>query len=136
MKRITVLLTAAILISGLSVFGQRFKPGAIVGIATVKPATEEMTDDQFEAFYLKELFPAFNKAFPTVPICLMKGERGKRVGKYAEFWVFESLEHRNKYWPEQGKSTEEAKKAFDNMRELQDRMMKMTKSSFTDYVVL
>ena len=137
MKRITILLIAAILISCLSVYGQQVKPGNVVGVAKVKPATEGMTNDQFETYYLEEFFPVFNKAFSSIPISLMKKLKGKRMGEYAEFYVFESLEERNRWFPKPGVSSEEIKKGFENMGETWNKYHeKVSSLAYTDYLVL
>ncbi|MBE0654732.1 MAG: hypothetical protein IH594_13095, partial [Bacteroidales bacterium] len=137
MKQITLVLMAAILISCLSVYGQKVKPGAVVGMAKVKPATEGMTNDQFETYYLEEFFPVFNKAFSSIPISLMKKLKGKRMEEYAEFYVFESLEERNRWFPKPGVSSEETKKGFEDMGESwKTYHEKVSGLAYTDYLVL
>ena len=136
MKRITLLLMAAFLISGLNVYSQNVKPGSVAGIAKVYPATENITNEQFETFYLEEFFPVFKKASPSVPFVLMKGERGAEKGKYAEFYVFDSLKERDRWFPEEGVSSEETKQVLEKMGETWDKYTKMITGSTTDYVVL
>jgi len=137
MKRITLLLMAAFLISGLTTYSQKVIPGSVVGITQVKPATEGMTNDQFEIYYLEKFFPVFNKAFSSIPISLMKKLKGKRMGEYAEFYVFESLEERNRWFPKPGVSSEEAKKGFENMGETWNKYHeKVSSLAYTDYLVL
>jgi hypothetical protein len=137
MKRITFLLMAAVLLSGLTAYSQTVKPGAVVGIAKVTPATEDMTNDQFESFYLQGFFPVFNKVFSSIPIGLMKKLKGKRMGEYAEFYVFESLGERNRWFPKPGVSSEETKKSFENMGESWNTYHKKVSSlAYTDYLVL
>ncbi len=137
MKQITLVLMAAVLISCLSVYGQKVQPGAVVGMAKVKPATEGMTNDQFETYYLEEFLPVFNKTFSSFPISLMKKVRGERMGEYAEFFVFESLEERNRWWPKPGVSSEETKKGFENLGETWDKYGgKVSNLAYTDYLAL
>lgn len=135
MKQITLVLLAAFFISCLSVYGQKVQPGAVVGIWKVKPATEDITNDQFETFYLEEFLPVFNKTFS--PISLMKKVRGKRMGEYAEFYVYESLKERNRWWPKPGVSSEETKKGFENLGETWDNYFgKVSGLAYTNYLVL
>jgi hypothetical protein len=137
MIRITLVLVATFLLSGLTVYSQNVKPDAMVTIAKVKPATEDMTNDQFETFYLQGFFPVFNKAFSSIPISLMKKLKGKRMGEYAEFYVFESLEERNRWFPKPGVSSEEAKKGFENMGETWNKFhKKVSIIAITSYLVL
>ena len=136
MKRITILLIAAFLIAGITAKSQKVTSGAVVGITQVKPASD-ISNEQFEKFYLEEFFPAFNKSFSSVPISFMKMIKGKRMGEYTEFYVFESLKERNRWNPKPGVSSEETKKAFENMGETWSKWRELVSSlEYTDYVVL
>ena len=139
MKLTTLFIVVAFLISGFNVQSQKVKPGSVAGIAKVNPATENITGEQFETFYLEEFFPVFKKASPSVPFVLMKGERGAEKGKYAEFYVFESLKERDRWFPEEGVSSEETKQGFEKMGETWDKYIKLIdsgSSGSTDYIVL
>lgn len=138
MKRIALLFTTAFLISGLAAHGQKVKPDYVAGICEIELQDGvDMTNDQLESFYLEEFIPAFNKVFPSLPLTLMKGDRGERKGKYAEFYVFESLEARNKWWPEDAAAREETYQGFKKMGDTWDKYNKIFKSvAFTDYIIL
>ena len=138
MKRSRLIITVTFLLLAITAYGQKVNKGNVVSIHEFEITLEEgMTFEKFEQLYLEEYLPAEKKNFPGVKFHLMKGERGERTGKYIEYVVFDSLEDRNRWWPENGKASEEAKQAFDNMREIQDRMVKMVSShTFTGYVVL
>jgi hypothetical protein len=114
------------------------KAGNVVGIYECEYTLEDgMTFEQLEQLYLEKYVPAVKKNFPGMKFCIMKGERGERTGKYIEFLVFKSVEERNRWFPEKGKSSEETKQALNKMREIQDRMKKMYSSvKYTHYVVL
>ncbi|MFC2128643.1 hypothetical protein ACFLRR_02085 [Bacteroidota bacterium] len=116
----------------------RLKPGNVVSFHKPEFTLEEgMTFDQFEKLYQDEYIPAVRKTLPGTELCLLKGFKGERTGKYVEFLVFESLEERNRWFPEPRKASEEWKKAIGNMREIQSRMVKMVESNtYTDYIVL
>ncbi|MFO7671903.1 MAG: hypothetical protein R6W31_19755 [Bacteroidales bacterium] len=136
MKRITLLLVAAFLITGFSVYSQNVTPGAVVSIHKVVPATEDITNDQFETFYEKFL-SAFMREAPTIPICLMKKISGNRMGEYAEFFVYESLDARNEWFPEPGVSTEKTKELLKNLGEVWDEYrIKVSEVDYTNYVAL
>ena len=128
MKRSRLLVSLAILSLAITAFGQKVKPGNVVSIFEIEITLEDnMTYEQFEKLYLEEYIPAIEKNFPGTELHLLKGERGKRTGKYTEILVFDSLEERNRWFPEKSKTSEEAEKGFENMREVQDRLMKMVK---------
>ena len=135
MKRIKLLLIAAFLISGLSVYSQKVEPGNVVGITQVKPA-EGVSTDQFEKLYLEEVNPAFNKAF-SLPMSLMKTIKGKRMNEYAEFYVFESVKEWKRWFPKPGVPSDEFKKARDRVSETWSKYREsVTGLEYTDYLVL
>ena len=137
MKQVTLLLVATFLLSGLTVYSQKVKSDAVVGITQVKSANEGVSNDQLETFFLKEFIPAFNKSFSSIPISLMKMIKGKRMGEYAEFYVFESLKERNRWFPKPGVTSEEAKNAIKNMGDTYPKYGELaTTLEYTDYVVL
>lgn len=136
MKRIAMLFLTALFISGISVISQEVTPGAVVGITSVVPATDEISNTQLETFYGKFL-PVFMKEAPSIPFFLMKKIAGKRMGEYAEFYVFESLEARNEWFPEPGVTSDIAKQALSNLDEYWNEYHKTVSSvDYTDYVVL
>jgi hypothetical protein len=138
MKRTRLLFTVAFLILAISSYGQKVKTGKVVRIVELEISLEDnMTFEQFEKFFLEEYIPAGNRNFPRLKFSLLKGDRGIRTGKYTVLVFFDSVEERNRWFPEKGKSSEETKQAFDNMRAIQDKMMKMASNiTFTEYEVL
>ena len=107
MRRFTILLVAILFIAGLSANSQKVTSDAIVTIMKVKPLTD-VSNEQLEAFYLEEFFPAFYKEF-SVPMCLLRKIQGNRMEEYAVLKVFESLERRNQLYPEPGEITDETR---------------------------
>ena len=135
MKRITILLIAALLINALTVKSQKVTSDAVITIMKVRPATN-VTNEQFEAIYLQEFFPAFYKEF-SVPMCLMKKIQGHRMEEYAVLKFFESLERRNQLYPKPGVITDEAKEGNKNMKETWSKLYeKASKVASTGYLVL
>lgn len=114
------------------------KPGNVVGVFECDFTLEEgMTFEDLEQLYQKEYGPSIMKNFQGTQFCVFKGERGDRTGKYTEMIVLKSLEEFNEWDLGDGMVSEKAKQAFDNMREIQDRMEKMySYSTATFYVVL
>ncbi len=138
MERIKLIFTAAFLIIGLSVHSQNVIHGSIVGITEIDiNFPEDMSNKQLEKFFLEEFLPAFSEAFPTVPFSLLKGDRGNRAGKYTEFYVFESLEERNRWFPEEGVSSAETKECFKQMGEIWIRYQEsLSNPASSTYLVL
>jgi hypothetical protein len=101
----------------------------------VKPATD-VSNEQLEAFYLEEFFPAFYKEF-SVPMCLLKKIQGNRMEEYAVLKVFESLKRRNQLYPKPGVITDEAREGNKNMRETWNKVYDIaSKVASTCYLVL
>ena len=135
MKRITILLIAAFLITALTAKSQKVTSDAVVTIMKVRPATN-VTNEQFEAIYLEEFFPAFYKEF-SVPMCLLKKIQGNRMEEYAVLKVFESLKRRNQLYPKPGVITDEAKEGNKNMKETWSKLYeKASKVASAGYLVL
>lgn len=138
MKRSRHFFTVTLLLLAITANSQKINTGMVVGVAEIEVTLEEnMTFEQFERLFMEEYVSALTNIFPGMSFTLLKGDRGKRTGKYTELWTYESLEERKRWWPEEGKGSEETKQGFNKMQELQDRMMKMISViSWSDYVVL
>jgi len=135
MKRIAIFLIAALLITALNANSQIVTSDAIVTIMKVKPLTD-VSNEQLEAFYQEEFFPAFYKEF-SVPMCLLKKIQGNRMEEYAVLKVFESLKKRNQLYPKSGVITDEARKGNKNMRETWNKVYEIaSKVASTGYLVL
>jgi len=135
MKRIAIILIAALFITTLTANSQIVTSDAVVAIMKVKPAIN-VSNEQFEALYLEEFFPAFYKEF-SVPMCLLKKIQGNKMEEYAVLKVFESLKRRNQLYPGTGVMTDEVKEGNKNMKETWNKVYeKASKVASTDYLVL
>ena len=56
---------------------------------------------------------------------VMKGVRGEHENKIALVLYFESEEIRDKYWPEEGKESDETKAAMKKVKPLLDELLKL-----------
>lgn len=115
--------------------GINVKAGNIVYVFECEITLEEgMTYKELEQFYEEEYGPSLMKNFPGIQFCVLKGERGDRIGKYTELIVIKSKEDFNKWKAEDSKKT---KQAYKNMGEIQVRMENMYSDSNSDvYIVL
>jgi hypothetical protein len=67
--------------------------------------------DEYERFFAEEIAPS-----PMVPgwkVHLLKGDRGVRAGKFLVLLEIESLEARDRYFPNPGEESEESIRFFE-----------------------
>jgi hypothetical protein len=64
-------------------------------------------EEDFEKFVKEEFSVA--TMFPEWKLHILKGERGDREGKYLAFFEIESIEDRNRFFPNPSEPSEEAK---------------------------
>jgi hypothetical protein len=134
MKRLATVLIAALLVTTFTAYSQIVTSDAVVTIMKIKPLTD-VSNEQLEAFYLEEFFPAFYKEF-SVPMSLLKKIQGERMEEYATLKVFESLERRNQLYPKTGGITDETREGNKNMSETWEKVYKIaSKVSSTGYLV-
>lgn len=79
--------------------------GAAVEMVAIRELTlkEGVDPEVFKKFVVEELGASFNQYVPGAKFLIMKGERGKNIGKYVCVIVFDSIHTRNLYWPEPDK---------------------------------
>jgi len=134
-----LLVTAIVIFSAITLNGQSLKSGTVVGIHEWKITLKDnVSQDQFEKFMLKEYIPAFEKYLPGVNLFLAKGERGKNKDNYGLIVHFKSIESRNEWFPEPGTSSDKSKLNYDQFKPFFDKLNEMIKyeSLYTDWIVL
>ncbi len=103
----------------------------------------ELGDDvdvkKFEQFVKDKFAPIWKEPREGLQLAFTKGDRGERKGKFQFVWVFESIENRNKYFPQEGggstgKLDEVIESAGDVMQELQQ--FPLNSPTYTDYYPL
>lgn len=122
-----ILLSTACALFLISSFGQSLQKGNVVShhIGTVK-LSPDVTYDQWKGFMLSEWLPAINKEFEgDCKIYFIEGERGHYNGSFGMFWVFKSVEARDKYWPEFQKSSEASKGIFNKLHPLYQKFIEL-----------
>ena len=131
--------TTLVVLTAVTINGQAFKSGNVVGIHEWKiTLSENVTADQFEKFMLVEYIPAFEKYLPGVKLFLAKGERGKNKDNYGLIVYFKSIKARNEWFPEPGTQSEKSKVNYDQFKPYFDKLNEMVKyqSIYTDWIVL
>ena len=67
---------------------------------------------------------------------VVKGDRGEHVGRYLLIYAVESVEARDRYFPQAGTPSEEAQRAMESSAGVFDRLNELATTVFTDYVEL
>lgn len=127
------------------------------GFVTSSTARESVEAFSFRPITLKEgiepeayekvikEFPSVEGLIPGVKFLLMKGDRGINKGKYIGLWVYDSVNTRNFYFPEEGESLWEAwmgasggllQQMMDKMRKYVQPTDPSTRGDVTDYVAI
>lgn len=108
----------------------------VFGLHTIHLHSTVQAED-FEKFVIEEYLPALPLSeTPGMRIHLLKGDRGERVDKYMLMFEFDSLEMRNRYFPQPGQLSEELKSFVEPLRPLAMRWHAYSLRIKTDYVVL
>ena len=138
MKKL-LLLSALILLSGLT-FGQTFQKGNLVGfhVGTVI-LDPDVTPNQYNDFYLNKFIPEFEKQFEgEIKLYVALGDRGDDENLVGAFWVFKSVEVRDKYFTQDGTSTELFNSRLGNMQAINEELNKLgtfSRKHYTDWVI-
>ena len=124
MKKL-IIAVAFILFAGV-VFSQTLQKGGSIGlhVATITLAPE-VTMDQYLDFLINKYVPEMEKHYKGLKINILKGDRGVHENKIAVMTYFESEKARDRYWPEEGTPSDEAKSAREKIQPLTDELQKM-----------
>lgn len=112
--------------------------GNLVGVHNLTITLDpDVTMNQYKTFYLNKVIPEYEKHFTGVNVYLLKGIRGENVNSLGIMWVFESEEDRNKYFDEDGSTTELANSTFEKIQPITDELEKLGtwSSDYTDWLV-
>jgi hypothetical protein len=134
-----LIFVALIFIMGVT-YGQTFQKGNLVGfhVGTVD-LDPDVSLNQWRKFAIDTYYPAFTKAFEgEIVMYMADGERGKFENFVGMFIVFKTIEVRNKYIPELGKTTELWNSKWEKVKPIYDELEKMgsfSREHFTDWVI-
>ena len=138
MRKLLVV-TAFLLFAGVA-SGQTLQKGGSFGlhVLTIELAPD-LTMDQYLDFLNNKYIPKVEKHFKGVTVTLMEGDRGEHVNNIGWVNYFESEEARDRYWPEEGESTDEGKAAREKIQPFLDELEKLgtyTREYYTGWVIL
>ena len=122
-------------------YGQSFQKGNLVGfhVGTVN-LDPDVTFNQWKEYALEKYVPAFNKEFEgDVTLYYADGERGEFKNYVGMYLVFKSVEVRDKYIPEESKTSEMFNSKWEKLKPVRDELDKLGEWSadhWTDWVIL
>ncbi len=138
MRKLLVI-TALTLFAGIA-FGQTLKKGVVLGThAMTVTLNPDVTMNQYLDFFNNKFKPEFEKHYPGMKIFILKGTRGENEFGYGLLYWIESIEVRDKYWPEPDEASDIGRAAREKMQPIIDEWRKMEVSfstEYTDWVIL
>jgi hypothetical protein len=100
----------------------------------LRPGVER---EEFERFTVAEFLPALRALHaPGVEFALLKAERGPRAGEYQFMMVFDSVETRDRYFPEETRASEELVALIQPLRALSEIWEGLSAREKTDWLRL
>ena len=139
MKKL-ILITAALLLVAGTNFGQTLQKGNLVGfhVGTVI-LDPDVTSNQFNDFYLNKYIPELEKQFQgDIKVYLAVGDRGDDENLVGAFWVFKSVEVRDKYFSQEGTMTELFNSKMEKIQPIHEELNKLgiySEKHYTDWVI-
>ena len=119
---IIVLLTALTCTS----YGQKLTKGSLLGIKIMEiQLVEGKSLEDFKAFYMADVIPAYEKAFEGLKIYMLKSARGQYMNELAVIWIFESEAARNRYFNDDASAssfTDLGKEAMERVKGVRQEM--------------
>lgn len=136
MKKL-ILTAALILVAGIT-FGQTLQKGNLVGFHVMTINLDpDVTMNQYMDFFVTKAIPEYEKNFPGAKLYIAKGIRGEDENSFAWIFLFESEEIRNKYFNEDGSSSELGKSAEEKLQPMFEEGSKLGTYTtiYTDWVI-
>ena len=96
-------------------------------------------EKEFEDFIMNELLPAYNSTFVGQKIMLAKADRGAEKGNYSLLLLFDNVDKRDAYYPENGHVSDEVKALWDSpeIQRVDKKLKEYAGREFvTDYVTM
>lgn len=135
-----LILTAALILVVGTTFGQTLQKGNLVGfhVGTVI-LDPDVTYNQYKDFVINKQIPAFEKQFQgDIKVYLADGDRGDDENCVSTFYVFKSVEVRDKYFTKEGSPTELFNSKMGNIQAINDEADKLgtiSRKHYTDWVI-
>ena len=121
----------------LITFGQTLQKGNVIGthVLTIN-LDPDVTMNQFKAGLMNKWIPELEKQIPGMKVFLLNGNRGENNNRLGFLYIFESKEHRDKFWADDG-ATELGNAVLEKMNSVSTELEKLGTWSwkFTDWVI-
>lgn len=134
-----IFLSIGFILFAVMLSGQTLQKGQVIGFHVITPdINPDVTFNQWKTFAMDKYMPAFNKEFEgEITVYWLSGERGKHKNSVAFMIVFKSLEVRDKYIPEESKSSDLFNAKLEKVKPVLDEWRKMGTYTieFTDWVI-
>jgi hypothetical protein len=125
-----VLFSFAFALLAIFSFGQTVHKGSLLGLHTSTPNLKEgVTMEDYAKFFTSKAIPAYEKAFPGLKMYLIKSLRGQDSSSIGVIFMFNSEADRNKYFNNDGTTTEVGKAAIAKLSDLGKEFDKYQTSS-------
>ena len=120
--------------TGIFSFGQILHKGNLLGVHISTPDLKPgVTMEEYTKFFISKLIPAYDKTFPGMKTYLTKSLRGEDSASMGVIYMFNSEADRNKYFKNDGTTTELFKKANAKLAAISKEMDKYVTSSNAPY---
>jgi len=124
MKKL-IIAAAFILFAGVAI-GQSLQKGGSFGLHVLTVNLDpDVTMNQYLDFFTNKFIPELEKHFEGLEITLMKGDRGVYENKIGWVNYYKSEKDRDRYWPEEGKPSDEGKAAKAKVQPIFDELRKL-----------
>jgi len=131
-----LILIAAVIIMAVTTYGQTVKKGTVLcpHVSTIT-LNQGVTMDQYVDFCKSKLIPAYEKNFPGIRCYLAKGIKGEYIDTYSMIVFWKSKAEMEKYFKQDGSTTETGKAAMDKMKPVVDEWRNLAKivDKYTDW---
>jgi hypothetical protein len=139
MMKTSVFALSLIVVSTCAVHAQELKKGNVVGmhVSTIKLAPG-VTMEQFTAFYVEKVIPAYEKTWPGWKLYPVRRIRGEKAEGFGLIIVISSEAERDKYYNADGSPSELGKAANAKVQPIVDEMNKLgtiTADPYVDWLV-
>ncbi len=133
-----LILVAALLLVTSITSGQTLQKGNLVGTHVLSINLDpDVTMNQFKAFFMNKWIPELEKHFTGVKAFLLQGIRGENKNNFGVIYIYESEEARNKFWKDDGSTTELGALAFKKMDPVGTELNKLGTWTwnYTDWII-
>ena len=128
-----------LLMMAVSTIAQKLEKGNVIGIHVRTIALQpNVTMEKYLDLFINKYIPEYEKNFPGIELHVIRGIRGDDENSFGLTYIFESVDVRNKYWPEKDVNSDLAQEAIKKLQPIGDELRKLgtgTTIKQTDWIV-